>query len=308
MRIHGSISFRISDPVKAITNIGESNKSEKRFEGPLDPETKETKHPAIKDIIFETILTRANNTLAALLTGSDLLTSGGLGFASAAAAMHKKPDPAGSAAKEKAEEGFYQEKERHKIDLSKIIAHEFTGRLTTHLLSEWGVTLTSMSVTDIQVIDEDVKKALAHGVKTSIDATNARRNAEASAETLRIQAAGQADSERIRADGDAYRIREVARAQEEAGKMLERTPVAVTIRLAEAGAAALGKAGSLVCIPDAGAGSLLGLLGAAKAMGAAPRSVCDLLNRRCVQTSEGVRERETSTKRPFTFATRPEML
>ncbi len=275
MRIHGSISFRISDPVKAITNIGESNQSEQRFDGPKDPNTKETvRLPAgIKDIIFETILTRANNTLAALLTGSDLLTSGGLGFASAAAAMHKKGEPLGAAVpKDKAEEGFYKEKERHKIDLSKIIAHEFTDRLTSHLQAEWGVTLTSMSVTDIQVIDEDVKKALAHGVKTSIDATNARRNAEASAETLRIQAAGQADSERIRADGDAYRIREVARAQEEAGKMLERTPVAVTIRLAEAGAAALGRAGSLVCIPDAGAGSLLGLIGAAKTIGAAPNS------------------------------------
>ncbi len=274
MRIHGSISFRISDPVKAITNIGESSQADKRFEGPKDKATNQTvlRQAAIKDIIFETILTRANNTLAALLTGSDLLTSGGLGFASAAAAMHKK-DLTEIVAKDKAEaEGFYKEKERHKIDLSKVIAHEFTDRLTTHLLTEWGVTLTSMSVTDIQVIDEDVKKALAHGVKTSIDATNARRNAEASAETQRIQAQGQADSERIRADGDAYRIREVARAQEEAGKMLERTPVAVTIRLAEAGAAALGRAGSLVCIPDAGAGSLLGLIGAAKTIGAAPNS------------------------------------
>lgn len=79
------------------------------------------------------------------------------------------------------------------------------------------------------MIDEDVKKALAHGVKTSIDATNARRNAEASAETARIQARGESDSERIRADGDAYRIREVARAQEEAGQLLERSKVAVTM-------------------------------------------------------------------------------
>jgi regulator of protease activity HflC (stomatin/prohibitin superfamily) len=168
-------------------------------------------------------------------------------------------------AKGKAEAGFYAQKERHKIDLSKIIAHEFTERLTSHLLEEWGVSLTSMAVTDIQVIDEDVKKALAHGVKTSIDATNARRNAEASAETARIQARGQSDSERIRADGDAYRIREVARAQEEAGQLLERSKVAVTIRLAEAAAAALGKT-SLVCAPDLGTNSLLGLLGATKAI------------------------------------------
>ena len=63
-------------------------------------------------------------------------------------------------------------------------------------------------------------------------------------------------------------IREVARAQEEAGRMLERTPVAVTIRLAEASAAALGKAGSLVCAPDLSANTLLGLIGAAKLVGA----------------------------------------
>jgi len=175
VRIHGSISFKIANPVKAITNIGESTSSEKRFEGdeekkkrearyaqtvfktkgPKSAETQQTKHPDLKTIIFETILTRANNNLAALLTGSDLLTSGGakekavcvcvlccvvlccvvlcvfvllcvsrikpqgLGFASAAAAMQTSKHNELSEAKGKAEESFYGEKERHKVGEEK---------------------------------------------------------------------------------------------------------------------------------------------------------------------------------------------
>jgi hypothetical protein len=88
---------------------------------------------------------------------------------------------------------------------------------------------------------------------------------KASAETQRILAAGSADAEKIKADGDAYRIRETARAQEEAGKMLERTPVAVTIRLAEAAAHSLSTAG-LVVAPDVSTQALLALLGTSSQM------------------------------------------
>ena len=268
VRIHGSISFRISNPVLAITNIGDSSEQNKRFDSSKKDKNKEVVRPDIEAIIFNTILTRANNTLASLLTGSDLLTTGGLGFASAAAAMHSKTtgmEPSDNG-KGKAEAAVYAEKERHKADLSKIISHEFTERLTSHLLTEWGVSLISMSVTDVAVRDEAVKQALAFGVKTSIEATNARRNAEASAETMRIQARGAADAERIKAEGEASKIRLVAQAQEEAGKLLESAPVAVQLRLAEAGAAALGKAGSVICVPDAGVQSILGLIGASNAM------------------------------------------
>lgn len=114
---------------------------------------------------------------------------------------------------------------------------EFTHRLGKHILDEWGVEVSEMDVTDIQVLDADVKKSLAAGVRANIEAATARRNAEADAETQRILASGKADSTRINAAGDAsalkikaeaeaFRILEVAKAQQDAGKMFEKTPIA----------------------------------------------------------------------------------
>ncbi len=56
---------------------------------------------------------------------------------------------------------------------------EFTHRLGKHILDEWGVEVSEMDVTDIQVLDADVKKSLAAGVRANIEAATARRNAEA---------------------------------------------------------------------------------------------------------------------------------
>ena len=181
------------------------------------------------------------------------------------------------------EEFVYEPREKKKMELSKLISAEFADRLTNHIRDEWGIELSNMAVTDIQVLDEDVKKALAEGVRSNffflffvfylpssslkgnIEATTARRNAQAEAETARILASGEADSTKIRADGQAYTIREVAKAQVEAGKLLEQTPTAVQIRLAEAGASAINSS-SLVLAPDVGTQSLLGLLGVAKSI------------------------------------------
>ncbi len=135
--------------------------------------------------------------------------------------------------------------------------------------------VSEMDVTDIQVLDSDVKKSLAAGVRANIEAATARRNAEADAATERILASGKANSTRTNATGDAaalkikaeaeaFRILEVAKAQEEAGKMFEKTPIAVTIRLAEAGASAIsGSSSSLIIAPDASTQTLLSMLGAA---------------------------------------------
>jgi hypothetical protein len=78
VRIKGSISFRVSDPERAIKHIGESVEGLQKAR-----DNEQTVHHDIKGIIFSTILKRANDTLAGLLTGSDLLTTGGLGFATA---------------------------------------------------------------------------------------------------------------------------------------------------------------------------------------------------------------------------------
>lgn len=269
VRIKGSISFRVSDPERAIKHIGESVEGLEKNKRPGD---EQTVHHNLKTVLFDTILKRVNDTLASTLAGSDLLTTGGLGFATASATLPAPTQHAGdfererAAEKGKAEEDLYQPKEQRKMDLSKMIAQEFATRLTSHIKEEWGVTLSNMAVTDIQVLDEDVKKALAKGVRSNIEATTNRRNAEAEAETARILARGAADSEKIKAEGEAFKIREVAKAQVEAGKLLESTPVAVTIRLAEAGASALGKDGSLVVVPDVGTSSLLGLIGAGRVL------------------------------------------
>jgi hypothetical protein len=79
VRIKGSVSFRIRDPDKAMKNIG-------HFEA-LDAGLTQREKGKIRELIFGTILKRCNDTLASLLTGSDLLTSGGLGFATANSAI-----------------------------------------------------------------------------------------------------------------------------------------------------------------------------------------------------------------------------
>jgi hypothetical protein len=93
-----------------------------------------------------------------------------------------------SVAKGKAEADVYQPKEIAKMELGRLIAVEFTHRLGKHILEEWGVQVSEMDVTDIQVLDADVKKSLAAGVRANIEAATARRNAEADAETERILA------------------------------------------------------------------------------------------------------------------------
>ncbi len=79
VRIKGSVSFRIRNPDKAMKNIG-------HYEA-LDPGLTQREKGKIRELIFGTILKRCNDTLASLLTGSDLLTSGGLGFATANTAI-----------------------------------------------------------------------------------------------------------------------------------------------------------------------------------------------------------------------------
>jgi hypothetical protein len=243
----------------------------------LDPGLTQRERGKIRELIFGTILKRCNDTLASLLTGSDLLTSGGLGFATANMAVSKKDD--GQESKTRAaESSVFTVQENNKQELGRLIAGQFTHRLARHILNEWGVEVSEMDVTDIQVLDADVKKSLAAGVRANIEAATSRRNAEADAETERIRASGKADAQRIgaagegasikiKAEAEGFRILEIAKAQEEAGKMLEQTPIAVTIRLAEAGAQALGSArSSLVVVPDVSTQTLMGLISSAAAV------------------------------------------
>lgn len=71
VRIKGSVSFRVRDPDRALKNIG-------HYEA-LDSGLTQREKGKIRELLFGTILKRCNDTLASLLTGSDLLTSGGLG-------------------------------------------------------------------------------------------------------------------------------------------------------------------------------------------------------------------------------------
>ncbi len=72
VRIKGSVSFRVRDPDRALKNIG-------HYEA-LDSGLTQREKGKIRELLFGTILKRCNDTLASLLTGSDLLTSGGLGY------------------------------------------------------------------------------------------------------------------------------------------------------------------------------------------------------------------------------------
>ncbi len=76
----------------------------------------DARHGDLMGVIFSTILKRANDTLAGLLTGSDVLTTGGLGFATASAAVMRNRTAlnAGTATQDekgKAEQTVYEVKE-----------------------------------------------------------------------------------------------------------------------------------------------------------------------------------------------------
>jgi len=101
-----------------------------------------------------------------------------------------------------------------------------------------------MVVLEVEILDRDVKAALANGVKLNVEATTDRRNAEAKAETARIQAQGERDAIRIRAEGKASEILMIAQAEKDAGLLLESSPAAVQIRLGQISATAFNK-GSL---------------------------------------------------------------
>ncbi len=214
----------------------------------------------LQDALFATVLTRCNNTLAALLNGTDLLSTGGPGFAASSLALEQATGPGRS---------DYPATRR---DLAGAVNTQFMRTLAQHLRSEWGVELTDLSVTEvpgssllsfsqlfplqIAVLDGDVRKSLAEGVRASLDANNARRNAEAAAETTRIAAQAEAEASRLHTDATAYDIRQIAMAQRDMGHYLEAAPLAATVRLAEASAAAVGKSG-LVVLPDGGSNALL---------------------------------------------------
>ena len=240
-----SLAFRIKNPLLAVRNIGESREAK----AAVDP-----RHSAIKDMIFDSILKKVHDLLSAMLTGSDLITTDALLMVQSYA-----DDDAGK--------GKSESRQRpKKTELFKKINSVFMDEVGGRLLAEWGVDVRQLIVTEIKASDPKVQDAMADGVRMSIEAAGMKESARLAAETARITAEGEAVVARIKTDADAYRIREIARAQEEAGRMLERVPTAVTIRLAEAGADAIGKAGSVVVVKDAGAQGLLALMGASNAI------------------------------------------
>ena len=240
VKCEASLAFRIRNPLLAVRNIGESREAK----AAVDP-----RHSAIKEMIFDSILKKVRDSLSAMLTGSDLITMDALLM------VQSFSDPTTTSSTSSS-------KRPPKTELFKKINAAFMADVGARMLAEWGVEVRHLIVTEIQASDPKVQDAMADGVRMSIEAAGMRESARLAAETARITAEGEAVVARIKTDADAYRIREIARAQEEAGRMLERVPTAVQIRLAEAGAEAIGKAGSVVVVKDAGAQGLLALMGA----------------------------------------------
>jgi regulator of protease activity HflC (stomatin/prohibitin superfamily) len=150
-------------------------------------------------------------------------------------------------------------------ELTSILSRQFKHSLTKELHSEWGVDLDDMVILEVDIMDKDVRSALAIGIRSNIEANTDRRNAEARAETERIIAAGSRDGTKIKAEGEATRIKMIAQAEKEAGQLLESSPAAFQIRMAETSVKAFGK-GTLVIAPDGGTQSLLGLIGASSTL------------------------------------------
>jgi regulator of protease activity HflC (stomatin/prohibitin superfamily) len=261
VRIKGSITFRIQDPHTAIINIGSSDTD-------LSSDLTTT--------IFCTIMHRANDTLASILTGTDILSTAGMGFASSSIMTKANKGEPGvqetnevdDLKDEKNEDGLPEDSAN---DVGDVIRHRFKESLTATLRQEWGVELRDMNVIDVQVMDKSVRDALAEGVRCNIVAVTDRRTAESKAETARILAAGQRDASKFATDGDTYAVTELANAQKKAGQLLETTPVAVQLRLAETAASALGSTKSTMIVTQAAdAQSLLRLIDSSKrAMGEA---------------------------------------
>jgi len=232
----GSLAFKIRNPLLAVRNIGESREAR----AAADP-----RHANIKDMIFDAILKKVKDSLAGMLTGSDFITTDAL------LSVHKIGDGKGKV-----------EDRPSKADMFKKIRVAFMEDAGNRLLQEWGVEIRHLIVTEVKITDPHVQEAMADGIRRNIEAAGTMETARIAAETARITALAEAEVARIKADADAYRIRTIAQAQEDAGRMLERVPTAVKIRLAEAGAEAIGKAGSTIVVQDVGAQGLLGLMGA----------------------------------------------
>jgi regulator of protease activity HflC (stomatin/prohibitin superfamily) len=199
-------------------------------------------------MIFDAILKKVTDSLSGMLIGSDLITTDAL------LAVHKFGDQKGK-----------EENRPSKAEMFKKIKVAFMEEAGSRLLQEWGVEVRHLIVTEIKTRDPEVQKAMADGVRRNVEAAGMLESARIAVETACITALGEAEVARIKSESDAYRIRTIAQAQEDAGRMLERIPTAVTIRLAEAGADAISKVGSTIVVQDVGAQGLLALMGASKA-------------------------------------------
>jgi regulator of protease activity HflC (stomatin/prohibitin superfamily) len=260
VRVIGSITFRIADPHKAVMHIGSDDES----------------HIFSEDItssLYQTIMHRANDTLASLLTGTSVLTSAGMGFADSTVTIDSRDVPTYEGDFPVQPDTLRMDRKAHdhppkgrsmmdEEDLNSLIRLRFKESLTHTLNDEWGVELSDMNVIDIEVMDAAVRSALAAGVRSNVEAVTDRKTAESKSQTLRIIAQGDRDAAKIETDGEVYAIEELAKAQLKAGQLLEQTPVAIDIRMAETAARALAKSGSqLVIAPDTNISSIMSLVG-----------------------------------------------
>jgi regulator of protease activity HflC (stomatin/prohibitin superfamily) len=265
VRIKGSITFSICDPEVAVIHIGSDSEAV----------MVQDRRDNLATSLFRTIMKRANDTLASLLTGTDVLTAAGLGFAEHSIAASgipgdetMSPEQMRAAASAVDAEAKQKQSER---ELNSVIRSRFKSTLTQVMMDEWGVRLSDMNVTDIDVLDSQVREALAEGVRCNIVAVTERRTAESKAETARILASGERDAANYKTDSETYNVYELALAQKKAGDLLGQTPVAVTIRLAETAAQAISNSqSSLIISQDASLQSLLQVIGASKMVGGVP--------------------------------------
>jgi regulator of protease activity HflC (stomatin/prohibitin superfamily) len=271
LRVRGSICFHINDPIKTLKTVGnqilygaeESKGAREPKQDYLD------KQQNISSKLFGTIMLRADTTFASILTGSEALSSMALGMAKTHI-DHDSAEPHHVVATGKGGKG--KEIEKHKgagmssvevsrQELTHLLSRQFKQSLAKEFHSEWGVNLDDMVILEVDIMDKDVRAALATGIKSNIEANTNRRNAEAKAETERILAAGTRDGVRIKAEGEAAHIKMIAKAEAEAGEMLQASPASFQIRMAETSVKAFNK-GSLIIAPDGGTQSLLGMIGA----------------------------------------------
>ena len=138
-------------------------------------------------------MTRCNDTLASLLTGTEALSSVGLGFGVHVDHTADVPEAAAAkASQQAAKKELNNEKEMSKKQLNDEISREFKSSLYRILKNDWvrtvllllsfcilfflcfsfsqsqmnntqGVQLIDMSIVDIDVTDKNVRNALANG-------------------------------------------------------------------------------------------------------------------------------------------------